>query len=44
MKPKAKQKKVDKRTAWVDNIEKWTDGGLEAARDRAGSRIPTVLK
>ena len=39
-----KTKQGRRRTAWVDNIEKWTDGGLEAARDRARRRMPTVLK
>ena len=39
-----KAKQGRRRTAWVDNIEKWTDGGLEAVRDRARRRLLTVLK
>ena len=39
-----KTKQGRRRAAWVHNIEKWTDGGLEAARDRAQREMPTLVK
>ena len=33
-----------KKTTWGDNIEKWTDGGLEAVRERDRRRKLTVLQ
>ncbi len=32
-----------RRTAWIDNIKAWTNGGLGAARENACRRMPTVL-
>ena len=32
-----------RKTAWIDNIRKWTDGGMPMAREKAVKRMPTVL-
>ena len=32
-----------RRTAWIDNIRAWTNGGLGAARENARRRMRTVL-
>ena len=39
-----KTKQGRRRTAWIDNIEKWTDGGVKEAEERARRRMPTALK
>ena len=32
-----------RKTAWMDNIKMWTEGGLGAARENTRRRMPTVL-
>ncbi|XP_071816608.1 uncharacterized protein [Apostichopus japonicus] len=32
-----------RKTGWIDNIRKWTDGGMAVARAKAHKRMPTVL-
>ena len=32
-----------RKTGWIDNIRKWTEGGMVVAREKAHKRMPTVL-
>ena len=32
-----------RKTGWIDNIKKWTNGGMAVAREMAYKRVPTVL-
>ncbi|PIK42267.1 endonuclease-reverse transcriptase [Apostichopus japonicus] len=32
-----------RKTGWIDNIRKWTDGGMTVPRAKANKRMPTVL-
>ena len=32
-----------RKTGWIDNIRKWTEGGMVVAKEKALKRMPTVL-